>query len=109
MNRGHWKDFSSYEPEEKSRRRRGVTNDSSDDEPPPEVQVKKGYSWSDELGIAIAALVEDGQRNLIDWTKEVKYHHRSWHDLTSDCCWRVDSNARYWYPSEDRRGNRRER
>ncbi|KAF4603011.1 Topoisomerase 1-associated factor 1 [Pleurotus pulmonarius] len=71
MNRGHWKDFSSYEPEEKSKRRRGATNDSSDDEPPPEVQVKKGYSWSDELGIAIAALVEDGQKNLIDWTKEI--------------------------------------
>ncbi|KAF7439837.1 Topoisomerase 1-associated factor 1 [Pleurotus ostreatus] len=71
MNRGHWKEFSSYEPEESSKRRRGATNASSDDEPPPEVQVKKGYSWSDELGIAIAALVEDGQKDLINWTKEI--------------------------------------
>ncbi|KAF9495210.1 timeless-domain-containing protein [Pleurotus eryngii] len=71
MNRGHWKDFSSYESEKKSKKRRRGTNDSSDDEPLPEVQVKKGYSWSDELGIAIAALVEDGQKNLINWTKEI--------------------------------------
>ena len=38
---------------------------------PPDVQVKKGYSWSEQLGIAIAALVEDGHVELIDWTKEV--------------------------------------
>lgn len=104
MNRGHWKDFSSYEPEEKSKKRRGITNDSSDDEPPPEVQVKKGYSWSDELGIAIAALVEDGQKNLIDWTKEVICHHSSTHDLSLNAVL-VDSDARNWDASEDRTGH----
>ena len=34
---------------------------------PPEVKVKKGYSWSDELGIAIAALAEAGQKDLVEW------------------------------------------
>jgi replication fork protection complex subunit Tof1/Swi1 len=36
------------------------------------VSVKKGYSWSDQLGIAIAALVEAGQEELVNWTKDVR-------------------------------------
>jgi replication fork protection complex subunit Tof1/Swi1 len=38
---------------------------------PPDVEVKKGYSWSDQLGIAIASLVESGQKELVNWTKDV--------------------------------------
>jgi hypothetical protein len=38
---------------------------------PPDVQVKKGYSWSDQLGIVIAALVEAAQTGLVTWTKDV--------------------------------------
>ena len=36
-----------------------------------DVQVKKGYSWSEQLGIAIACLVEGGRLDLVDWIKEV--------------------------------------
>jgi replication fork protection complex subunit Tof1/Swi1 len=39
---------------------------------PADVQIKKGYSWSDELGIAIAALVDAGQRELVEWVVQVK-------------------------------------
>lgn len=39
---------------------------------PPDVQVKKGYSWSEQLGIAIAALVENGESQLVDWAKNVR-------------------------------------
>lgn len=38
---------------------------------PPDVQVKKGYSWSEQLGIAIAALVDGGQEDLIGWVQDV--------------------------------------
>lgn len=37
---------------------------------PPDVEVKKGYSWSDQLGIAIAALVEASHSDLLKWTTE---------------------------------------
>ncbi|KAG8903574.1 Topoisomerase 1-associated factor 1 [Tulasnella sp. 403] len=37
----------------------------------PEVFVKKGFSWSEEMGIAIACLVDEGQLDLIDWAKEI--------------------------------------
>lgn len=39
---------------------------------PPEVQVKKGYSWSEQLGIAVACLIENGNQKLVDWAKEVR-------------------------------------
>ena len=66
-NRGRWKQFSSWEPEVKEKAQRGR----ADDDGPTEVQVKRGYSWSEQLGIAIACLVEAGQTNLVDWTKQV--------------------------------------
>ncbi|KAF8624656.1 hypothetical protein AX17_006987 [Amanita inopinata Kibby_2008] len=67
-NRGNWKQYSSWEPEAKSgRRKRGTENAQF----PPEVRVKKGYSWSDQLGITIAALTEAGQDNLVEWTKQI--------------------------------------
>jgi replication fork protection complex subunit Tof1/Swi1 len=39
---------------------------------PADVQVKKGYSWSEQLGIAIAALVDGGEGELVDWVKDVR-------------------------------------
>jgi hypothetical protein len=36
--------------------------------------VKKGYSWSEQIGIAIAALVEDGKAELVEWVKDVCNH-----------------------------------
>lgn len=36
-----------------------------------EVQVTKGYSWTEEMGIVIACLVEDEKTYLINWAKEV--------------------------------------
>jgi len=38
---------------------------------PPDVGIKKGYSWSDQLGIVIAALVEAAQTDLVTWTQQV--------------------------------------
>ncbi|KAG5641373.1 hypothetical protein DXG03_005379 [Asterophora parasitica] len=67
-NRGHWKQFSSWEPEEKSTREKKTVEDTPF---PPDVEVKKGYSWSDQLGIAIASLVEAGNVELVNWTKDV--------------------------------------
>ncbi|KAH7910734.1 timeless protein-domain-containing protein [Hygrophoropsis aurantiaca] len=91
MNRGHWKQYSSWEPEKKSsgRRRKQGTGDDSDagssdgdgegagkgkgKSKNGEVQVKKGYSWSEQLGIAIAALVEEGKRELVEWVKDILF------------------------------------
>lgn len=67
-NRGHWKQFSSWEPEEKSKREKKTVEDTRF---PPDIEVKKGYSWSDQLGIAIASLVESGQEEFVHWTKDV--------------------------------------
>jgi replication fork protection complex subunit Tof1/Swi1 len=66
-NRNRWKQYSSWAPEPKS------NNKGKDADPrfPPDVQVKKGYSWSEELAIAMAALQEAGQGELIEWVKEV--------------------------------------
>ncbi|KAG6820075.1 hypothetical protein H0H93_005603 [Arthromyces matolae] len=68
-NRGQWKPFSSWEPPEKSSRKE--KNNLEDTRFPPDVEVKKGYSWSDQLGITIASLVEAGERELVDWTKDI--------------------------------------
>lgn len=67
-NGANWKKHSSWEPEKKAGRETKAVDDTRF---PPEVQVKKGYSWSDQLGIAIAALTDDGQDNLIEWLKSV--------------------------------------
>ncbi|KAG6332144.1 hypothetical protein ID866_6944 [Astraeus odoratus] len=68
MNRGHWKQYSSWEPERRSDRiREAVENRSFS----TEVQVKKGYSWSEQIGIAVAALVEDGKSDLVEWVKDI--------------------------------------
>lgn len=63
MNRGHWKQFSSWKPEEKfiERERKVVA----------EVQVTQGYTWTEEMGIVIACLIEDEKTHLINWIKEV--------------------------------------
>ncbi|TFK68164.1 timeless-domain-containing protein [Pluteus cervinus] len=67
-NRGHWKQFSSWEPEQKTKKESKTTEGSGI---PQEVAVKKGHSWSDQLGIAIAALTEDGNTGLVLWTKDI--------------------------------------
>ncbi|KAJ7856566.1 timeless protein-domain-containing protein [Mycena leptocephala] len=36
-----------------------------------EVQVKRGYSWSEQLGIVIAALVDAGNVQWVNWTKDI--------------------------------------
>ncbi|KAH8102126.1 timeless protein-domain-containing protein [Cristinia sonorae] len=66
--RGHWKELSSWEPEKKSGKGGRTVEDTRF---PPDVQVKKGYTWSQQLGIAMACLTKDGKQNLIDWVKEI--------------------------------------
>ncbi|PFH47597.1 hypothetical protein AMATHDRAFT_151707 [Amanita thiersii Skay4041] len=80
-NRGHWKQYSSWEPEIKSSRRNKPDegdehnhDENSRGKGRPfsgEVRVKKGYSWSDQLGIAMASLTEAGNEHLVQWTKEI--------------------------------------
>ncbi|KAI0827274.1 timeless protein-domain-containing protein [Trametes gibbosa] len=75
-NRGHWKQFSSLELDAV-----GAQPESHpfDTRFPPDVTVKKGYSHTDQIGIAMAALVERGQQSLIEWTKQIlslAIHHR---------------------------------
>ncbi|CAL1710038.1 unnamed protein product [Somion occarium] len=67
-NRGQWKHFSSWEPEEKPSRRGRAAEDNRF---PPDVQVKKGFKWSEQLAIAIAVLKEEGKMSLIDWVKQI--------------------------------------
>ncbi|KAF9061339.1 timeless protein-domain-containing protein [Rhodocollybia butyracea] len=67
-NRGNWKQYSSWEPPPKEGKDSKTVEDTRF---PQEVQVKKGYSWSDQVGIAIAALVEAGQTELVLWTQEI--------------------------------------
>ncbi|KAL4067395.1 timeless protein-domain-containing protein [Scleroderma yunnanense] len=69
MNRGHWKQYSSWKPEQKSDHTRDAVEDSRNQF--TEVQIKKGYSWSEQIGIAIAALVEDGKSDLVEWVKDI--------------------------------------
>ncbi|KAI0672215.1 timeless-domain-containing protein [Trametes maxima] len=67
-NRGHWKQFSSAELDQIGPRPERAPFDSRF---PPDVQVKKGYSLSEQIGITMAALVEKGQQSLIEWTKQI--------------------------------------
>ncbi|KAG6865098.1 hypothetical protein C0991_005153 [Blastosporella zonata] len=67
-NRGNWKQFSSWEPEKSGEKEKKTVEDMRF---PPDVQIKKGYSWSDQLGITIACLVEAGEIELVDWTKDI--------------------------------------
>lgn len=69
MNRGHWKQYSSWEPEQTSGRIREATEEIRNSS--TEVQVKKGYSWSEQIGITVAALIEDGKTELVEWVKDV--------------------------------------
>jgi len=66
-NRGNWKKYSSWQPEKGKDSGKTVV----DKRFPAEVEVKKGYSWSDQLGITIAALVEASQGDLVKWAQEV--------------------------------------
>ncbi len=38
---------------------------------PPDVQVKKGYTWSEQLAIAMACLTDNGQKGLVEWVVQV--------------------------------------
>ncbi|KAI9507117.1 timeless-domain-containing protein [Russula earlei] len=64
-NRNRWKRHSSWEPESKSKSKE------VDPRFPPDVQVKKGFTWSEQLAIAMAALKEARQNELIEWVKEI--------------------------------------
>ncbi|KAK0224118.1 timeless protein-domain-containing protein [Armillaria fumosa] len=67
-NRGHWKVFSSYEPESSTAKERARDEDAKI---PADIHVKKGHSWSEEVGIVVAVLIDAGQGDLVDWTKEI--------------------------------------
>ncbi|KAG9310160.1 timeless protein-domain-containing protein [Chiua virens] len=69
MNRGHWKQYSSWEPEQKANHRQETAEDHGGFT--GEIQVKKGYSWSDQIGIAVAALIEEGKSDLVEWVKDI--------------------------------------
>ncbi|KAF8893088.1 timeless protein-domain-containing protein [Infundibulicybe gibba] len=66
-NRGNWKQYSSWEPDAAKEKK----SPAPDSRFPPDVQVKKGYSWSDQVGIVVATLTEDGHLELVNWTKDI--------------------------------------
>ncbi|KAK7023845.1 topoisomerase 1-associated factor 1 [Favolaschia claudopus] len=65
--RGQWKAYSSWEPPAKEPRERTRAARPG----AAEVQVKRGYSWSEQLGIVIAALIDAGDIHLVKWTKDI--------------------------------------
>jgi hypothetical protein len=103
MNRGHWKQFSSWQPEEKSNRKHETAED--DGGFSGEVQVKKGYSWSEQIGIAVAALVEEGKSELVEWVKDVRSHvlPRCEHEADACLMFCLDSCISHPPASKDRR------
>ncbi|KAJ7608441.1 timeless protein-domain-containing protein [Roridomyces roridus] len=68
-NRGHWKAFSSWEPPEKEKGVRALRAEEKAAQ--TEVQVKRGYSWSEQLGIVVKALVDADQLDLVNWTIDI--------------------------------------
>ncbi|KAJ4476651.1 hypothetical protein J3R30DRAFT_3404926 [Lentinula aciculospora] len=70
-NRGNWKQYSSWEPPPKGGRGLSQTVEDIQAVILIEVQVKHGYSWSDQVDIAIATLVEADQTELVLWTQEI--------------------------------------
>jgi replication fork protection complex subunit Tof1/Swi1 len=66
-NRNRWKRYSSWEPENKAKKKAKEADTGF----PPDVEVKKGFSWSEQLAIAMAALQDASQNELIEWVKEV--------------------------------------
>ncbi|KAF8166787.1 hypothetical protein K438DRAFT_1984061 [Mycena galopus ATCC 62051] len=68
-NRGHWKAYSSWEPPEKEKSARERAR--AEKPGAGEVQVKRGFSWSEQLGIVIAALVDEGNVQWVNWTEDV--------------------------------------
>jgi hypothetical protein len=38
---------------------------------PADVEVKKGWTRQEELGIAIACLIDEGKMDLVDWVRTV--------------------------------------
>ena len=66
-NRGHWKQFSSAELDAVGPRPEAPNFDTRF---PQDWYVKKGYTPSEEIGIAMLALTDNGQMELIEWTKQ---------------------------------------
>ncbi|KAG9103444.1 Topoisomerase 1-associated factor 1 [Ceratobasidium sp. 370] len=62
-NRGQWKAYSSYEPEAKTGSSRLVGK--------AELGVKRSFKHSEQIGIAVACLVEESGGLLIDWVVDV--------------------------------------
>lgn len=68
-NRGKWKALSSWEPPARTLR---PENDTLlENRWAAEVKVKKGYSWSEQMGIAIKCLLDEEKGMLVEWVKEV--------------------------------------
>ncbi|THU97519.1 timeless-domain-containing protein, partial [Dendrothele bispora CBS 962.96] len=72
-NRGQWKQYSSLDPSSSKSKNKKANALEEDSRFPPDVQVKPKLklSWSDQVGVAIAALVEKGETGLILWVQEI--------------------------------------
>ncbi|KAF9516043.1 hypothetical protein BS47DRAFT_1443938 [Hydnum rufescens UP504] len=64
-NRGQWKQYSGYEPEIKETTKKAPKGK----KPLADVEIKKGWSKEEELGIAVACLVDEGKMDLVDWVR----------------------------------------
>ncbi|EKM57133.1 uncharacterized protein PHACADRAFT_142335 [Phanerochaete carnosa HHB-10118-sp] len=70
-NRGKWKALSSWEPPAKGARALEPENDTVlENRWLTDVHVKKGYTWEQQLAIAVRILVEDEKQVIVNWVKE---------------------------------------
>ncbi|KAJ6500386.1 timeless protein-domain-containing protein [Mycena sanguinolenta] len=93
-NRGQWKAYSSWEPPPKGPRERTRAERPN----AGEVQVKRGFSWSEQLGIVIAALVDVGDVRWVNWTEDIlKTVLGQWEKIAKE----VDAAKKADEPSDD--------
>jgi replication fork protection complex subunit Tof1/Swi1 len=83
-----WREYSSLTKEELMAKTGKAAPDGTavDRRFPPDVKLKKdlGYTWSQEVGIAIKALVDGGHKALVNWIKDVRFSSLAGHMTISD-------------------------
>ena len=52
---------------------------------PADIRVRKGHSWSDQMGIAVGLLSDRNRDDLLTWVKDVSRHSREEAVRTTRC------------------------
>jgi replication fork protection complex subunit Tof1/Swi1 len=111
-NKLSWREYSSLTPEElakKTGKAPKADGTVEDRRFPPDVRLKKAaeseYTWSEQVGIAIKALVDGEKKNLVEWTKDVRCSHAG--RLGRPLTLRLAPHDRVWPTTTHRRRGRR--